>query len=94
MIIIAGALRVDAADRDDYLAGCAQIVTRAREAAGCLDFALSADPVEADRVNVYERWETDEDLHRFRGTGPDAGQTARILDADVHKYRIAGVEAP
>lgn len=94
MIIIAGMLRVDAADRDDYLGGCAKVVTQARGAAGCLDFALSADPVEADRINVYERWETDEDLLRFRGTGPDDGQSARILDAEVHKYRISGVEAP
>ncbi|WP_407565352.1 putative quinol monooxygenase [Streptomyces sp. 184] len=94
MIIIAGMLRVDAAARADYLAGCAQVVTQAREAAGCLDFALSADPVEADRINVYERWETDEDVLRFRDTGPDAAQTARILDAEVHKYRISAVEAP
>ncbi|MFW6695548.1 putative quinol monooxygenase [Streptomyces sp. MAR4 CNX-425] len=94
MIIIAGALRVDAADRDAYLADCAPVVTRARAAAGCLDFALCADPVEADRINVYERWETDEDLHRFRGTGPDDGQAARIRDADVRKYRVSAVEAP
>ncbi|MEO3767824.1 hypothetical protein [Streptomyces sp. B8F3] len=51
-------------------------------------------PVEADRINVYERWETDEDLLRFRGTGPDAEQSVRILDAEVHKYRISGIEAP
>ncbi|AZM46438.1 putative quinol monooxygenase [Streptomyces sp. WAC 06738] len=94
MIIIAGMLRVDAAGRDDYLAGCANVVTQARAAAGCLDFALSPDPVEADRINVYERWETDEDVLRFRGTGPDADQSVRILDADVHKYRISGIEAP
>ncbi|WP_326796287.1 putative quinol monooxygenase [Streptomyces sp. NBC_01808] len=80
--------------RDDYLAGCANVVTQARTAAGCLDFALSPDPVEADRINVYERWETDEDVLRFRGTGPDADQSVRILDADVHKYRISGIEAP
>ncbi|WBB58878.1 antibiotic biosynthesis monooxygenase [Streptomyces sp. WMMC500] len=94
MIIIAGTLRVEPADRDGYLAGCADVVAQARRAAGCLDFALSADLVEPDRINVYERWETDEDLLRFRGTGPDDDQSARILDAEVRKYRISGVEAP
>ncbi|GAA2671037.1 antibiotic biosynthesis monooxygenase [Streptomyces aculeolatus] len=94
MIIIAGMLRVDPAGRADYLAGCTDIVAQARAAAGCLDFALSADLAEPDRINVYERWESDEDLLRFRGSGPDDSQTSRILDAEVHKYRISTVEAP
>ena len=94
MIIIAGTLRVDPAERADYLAGCTDVVTQARVAAGCLDFALSADLAEPDRINVYERWETDKDLLRFRGSGPDDSQTSRILDAEVHKYRISTVEAP
>lgn len=94
MIIIAGKLWVDAADRDAYLAGCSKAVEQARAAAGCLDFALSADLIEPDRINVYERWETDEDLARFRGAGPEPEQTTQIRDAEVSKYRISGVEAP
>ncbi|MEU9651899.1 antibiotic biosynthesis monooxygenase family protein [Streptomyces sp. NPDC048110] len=94
MIIIAGKLWVDAADRDSYLAGCSQAVEQARAAEGCLDFALSADLIDPKRINVYERWETDEALARFRGTGPDPEQAARIRGAEVRKYRISGVEAP
>ncbi|MFE4664011.1 putative quinol monooxygenase [Streptomyces sp. NPDC056716] len=94
MIIISGKLWVDAGERDAYLAGCTEVVKQARAAAGCLDFALSADLIELDRINVYERWETDEDLARFRGAGPEPEQTAQIRDAEVSKYRISGVEAP
>ncbi|MEO3976118.1 antibiotic biosynthesis monooxygenase [Streptomyces sp. CAU 1734] len=94
MIIIAGKLCVEAADRGAYLAGCEQVVEAARAAPGCLDFALSADPVRPDRINVYERWESDEDLERFRGAGPEPGPAARILEAEVSKYRISAVEAP
>ncbi|WP_432056177.1 putative quinol monooxygenase [Streptomyces sp. bgisy022] len=94
MIIIAGRLRVDAAERDAYVAGCAEVVAQARTTTGCLDFALSADPVEPDRVNVYERWESEEALARFRGSGPDTGQTALIREADVSTYRITGAGAP
>ncbi|MEU7208160.1 antibiotic biosynthesis monooxygenase family protein [Streptomyces sp. NPDC044989] len=94
MIIIAGKLWVDAADRDSYLVGCSKAVEQARAAEGCLDFALSADLVDPERINVYERWETDEALARFRGTGPDPEQAARIREAEVRKYRISGVEAP
>ncbi|MFJ9434671.1 putative quinol monooxygenase [Streptomyces sp. NPDC101490] len=94
MIIIAGQLWVDATDRAAYLAGCSEVVRQARAAAGCLDFVLSADPVEPDRINVYERWETDEDLAHFRGTGPEPRQAARVHAAEVRKYRISGVENP
>ncbi|MFE3074014.1 putative quinol monooxygenase [Streptomyces sp. NPDC059247] len=94
MIIIAGQLWVDAADRTAYLAGCSEVVRQARATAGCLDFVLSADPVEPDRINVYERWETDEDLARFRDTGPEPEQAAHLRAAEVRKYRISGVENP
>ncbi|MFJ6657735.1 putative quinol monooxygenase [Streptomyces sp. NPDC091377] len=94
MIIIAGTLWVDPADRDAYLAGCATVVEQARAAPGCLDFALSADLVEPGRINVHERWETDEHLARFRGTGPEPEQVADVRDAKVSRYRISGVEAP
>ncbi len=94
MLIIAGQLQVDAAQRDRYVADCVAVVEQARAAPGCLDFAISADTVEPDRVNVYERWESDDDLHRFRGSGPDSEQAAQILDARVRKYRISATDGP
>ncbi|GAA1269689.1 antibiotic biosynthesis monooxygenase [Pseudonocardia aurantiaca] len=92
MLVIAGHLVVDPADRDRYVADCATVVEAARKASGCLDFALTADALDPGRVNVYERWESDEELEDFRGSGLDAGTAARILDADVRKYRISAVE--
>ncbi len=78
--------------RSAYLDGCVTVVEQPRAAAGCQDFTLTADLLDAGRINVYERWESDEDLHRFRGSGPDSEQAAQILDAEVLKYRIAAVE--
>lgn len=92
MIIVSGWLHIVPGERDAYLATCHDVVAAARRAEGCLDFALSADPVDADRINVYERWATDADLERFRGGGPEAGQLAAIRDADVARYRVAAVE--
>ncbi|MFB4305312.1 putative quinol monooxygenase [Actinomadura sp. GTD37] len=94
MIIISGALYVEAGTRDGFLDGCREVVALARAAPGCLDFALSADLVEPDRINVYERWESGEDVERFRGGGPEPEQAARIRHAEVMKYVISGVEAP
>lgn len=67
---------------------------QARVSAGCLDFVLSADPIEPGRINVYERWESDADLMKFRGSGPSSEQQEEIRDAHVEKYRISAVEAP
>ena len=94
MLIVAGTLYVDPARRDAYLASCEAAVRAARDAPGCVDFAVSADLVEPGRINVYERWESDEHLLAFRGSGPEAEQVTEILGAEVHKFRISGVEAP
>ena len=94
MFIVAGTLYVDPAERDAYLAACVAAVRAARSAPGCVDFAVSADLVEPGRINVYERWESDEQLLAFRGSGPTDEQAAAILGAEVHKFRISGVEAP
>lgn len=94
MLIIAGSLEVVPNDRDDYVAACKEIVESARSAEGCLDFTISADPVDPARVNVYERWESVEEVEAFRGTGPDPGLSDRIVGADVVKFRISGTEDP
>ena len=102
MIIIAGWLRVAAGDRDAYLAAVADVARLARLAPGCLDFVQAADPLDPERITIYERWESDADLDRFRGSGdPDAPEpdvaertVPLLLDAEVRRYRISSVEDP
>jgi len=90
VIIVAGPLYVEPADREGYLAGCSELVTAARAADGCLDFHLSADPVEPGRINVFERWASVPAVEAFRGSGPSGDQQAQILDARVVQYEVAG----
>ncbi|MFD0854379.1 putative quinol monooxygenase [Actinomadura adrarensis] len=94
VIIIAGRLYVASGARQSYLDGCRKAIEMARAAPGCLDFTLSADPIEPDRINVFERWESDEALERFRGEGPEDEQAAQIRAAEVNRFRISSVEAP
>ncbi len=89
MIIVAGQLTVDPARRHSMLAQHAEVIRAARAADGCLDFHLSADPIEPDRVNVYERWDSVAAVENFRGSGPSDTQRQDILDADVHQYEVA-----
>ena len=67
------------------------VVERARGVAGCLDFAITADPINPGRVNIFERWESQTALETFRGSGPRNEQGAVMLSASVAEYDIAGV---
>ena len=89
MIIVSGALFVDAGERDAYLAGCREVIVAARAAPGCVDFHLAADPIEADRINVFEQWESAAAVDTFRGSGPSDDQAAAIRDARVFQHEIA-----
>jgi quinol monooxygenase YgiN len=77
--------------RESYLAGCVSVVEQARAAAGCFDFAITADPIDPGRVNVFERWESQEALETFRGSGPGNEQAAAMLSVSVAEYDIVDV---
>jgi len=94
MLIVAGHLQVDPAQRDAFVADCATAVEMARSAPGCLAFSVSADSVDPARVVVYERWEDEAQLLAFRDTGPTDDQQTAVLDADVKRYTIAAVGDP
>lgn len=93
MVIIAGRLYVPADVRDEYVAAHAEVIEQARAMPGCMDLALSADPVEPGRVNMYECWETTEHLDAWRAIAnppprPDG------FSGDVHKYHVSSVAPP
>src|SRR5512138_372649 len=62
MLIIAGTITVDPADRDRFLASRQRTVADARAMKGCLEYAFSADNVDPSCVRLFERWETEEDV--------------------------------
>ena len=88
MVIVAGHLVVDPESRDDYVAGCIEVVRQARRTPGCLDFALSADVLEPGRVNIFERWESQAAVEAFRGSGPSGEQAQAIVSASVVEYDV------
>lgn len=88
MVIVAGHIVVDPGKRDDYLAGCVDVVRQARRAPGCLDFSLSADLLDPGRVNIFERWESAAAVEAFRGSGPSDEQGAAIRTASVAEYDV------
>ena len=58
MVIVAASLWVDADDRDAMVSAFAGFVKRIRQAPGCLDLSVSADPTEPGWINNSERWDS------------------------------------
>ena len=73
--------------REKDLATYAHFIRNARTQPGCLDFIIAADPIEAGRVNLLERWESEEHLATFRSiaTLPPPPVT-EYLDGDGAKH--------
>ncbi len=89
MIIVSGWLRVATESRDDYLGECRAVVEAARVAPGCMDFCLSPDLIDPDRINIFEQWETIDAVERFRGSGSSDDQQTAIVGSEVFQHEIA-----
>ncbi len=90
MIIVAGHFIVEPEQREAYLESSRQIVERARAAEGCLDFAGGADRIDPGRINVFERWESQEALDAFRRAAR-GGKRPKIVSVSVEEYDVADV---
>lgn len=89
MVIVSGRIYVTSGRRDAFLASSRSAMAAARSAPGCRDFIVAADPLEPDRVNVYEEWESESALEAFRDGGPGPELTQVIERADVSRHRVA-----
>lgn len=94
MLIIAGHVDVDVDERDAYVAAHLDLVRRARQAPGCLDVAITADPVDPARVNNFERWESREHLDAWRAVAAAPETGISLKDVHVMMYGVADVRPP
>lgn len=94
MLIVSGRIHLRPGSRERFLAASAEAIAQGRAFPGCRDFVVAADPIERDRVNVYEEWESEEALLAFRGSGPDADLSSHIVRAQVARHVVASSGPP
>jgi quinol monooxygenase YgiN len=93
VIVVAGHVELDPVRRDEALRAARELFAATRAQPGCLDYVWCADPGDAGRVWVYERW-SDEPSLAAHLAGPcyrsmlAALGRGGLLGADVAKYRI------
>ena len=93
-MIVAGVFEVDPAQRDEFLRSQAPAMRRSRAEPGCLHYVFSADPVEAGRVYLFERWESKEALAAHLAAMQAGGRPAPsvpVVSAEVLQYEIGAV---
>lgn len=89
MIIVSGKLYLRHGTQQQFLQSSAQAIKLARSTPSCRDFVVAADPIEPNRVNVYEEWDSVEALLAFRGSGPAEDLSAHIMQAEVSRHVVA-----
>jgi len=92
MIIIAGYTLTEADKRDAAVEAFAGMVERARAYDGCLDFAISADPLDPERANLFECWRDQQSLNAWRKVAK--GPRVKLKEASVKLYRSDKAEKP
>ena len=92
MIIIAGYSRTEKDKRDAVVEAFADMVGRARKQDGCLDFSISSDSVDPERINVFECWRDQQSWKAWR----KAAKPPRVVlrDSHVKLYRSDKAEQP
>ena len=92
-IIISGTVDLDPAQLDAALAAAKPLIEGALTQEGCLDYDWCPDPRTPGRIRVFERWETEADLHAhlndkwYFDMRECLGQYG-ITGAETLKYRV------
>jgi quinol monooxygenase YgiN len=87
-VIVAGWATVDSKRRDEVVESFKALILRARRAPGCLNFAMTADPVDSNRINLFELWQSERDLTAWRATCRHPKKITPLLRIEVQKHII------
>ena len=88
-IIVAGSLKIEPGYREEFINRSIASVSLARDNDSCLDFAVSPDPIDENRVNIFELWTTRDALDRFRSSGPENDLFSMIKSFHVAEYETS-----
>jgi len=94
MVIVAGSFEIKPDEREEFLAGRLDSMRASRSEPGCLEYTMSADPIDPGRVVLFERWEDqaalDAHLAAMGNAPPPSGRAVAPTSASITVYDIAG----
>jgi quinol monooxygenase YgiN len=89
VIIVGGAFEVEPDQRGEFIASRHDLMRTSRAEAGCLEYVFCADPIEPNRVVLFERWETQADLDAHLSgmrSGPSPSDEVKPTSVSVVFY--------
>ncbi|WP_295807927.1 antibiotic biosynthesis monooxygenase family protein [uncultured Nitratireductor sp.] len=89
MIVIAGHMAVPPEERRAHVAAHADMIRRARNHPGCVDFAICEDALDPARVNLFELWENDAALDAWRRVANPPASDAPLSAVTVRKHHVS-----
>jgi quinol monooxygenase YgiN len=93
MVIVIGTFVVDPDRRTEFIAERHERMRTSRAEAGCLEYTFAADPLQAGRVLLTERWADQAalDAHLAAPAPADAGKPAVApKEASIVVYDVTG----
>jgi quinol monooxygenase YgiN len=94
MLIIAGKVYVPTEQRAPYLEQFEAFIHDTRSEPGCLDLVITADPIEPGRINIFELWESKDQLDTFRAKAEPPETGIEITGDEVTLYEISATRPP
>jgi quinol monooxygenase YgiN len=86
--IVAGRLILKPGLRNEFIEASREAIINARKLEACEDFCVSPDPIDENRVNVFEKWKSQKALEEFRNSGPENNSFSLVETFDVNEYEI------
>ena len=74
--------------RDEFIEQSREAILLARSNEACVDFSVSPDPIDSNRVNVFEKWKSRSELNAFLESGLENDMLALVKSFDVNEYEI------
>ncbi len=95
MIIIAGSLSFDPADREDVLASLAEVTAASRTDGGCVEYFWSEDLEAPNTFRFFECWDSQDALDAHLAAPHEAAfgerNLSRLAGATATTYQAAPV---
>jgi quinol monooxygenase YgiN len=87
-LIVAGKLTIKPGLRDKFIDKSREAMLLARENDACEDFSVSPDPIDRNRVNIFEKWRSRSALESFRDSGPEGDVFSLVHSFEVNEYEV------
>jgi len=96
MIVIAGSVAIDPANRADAVSAAVAMMAATRQEAGCISYTFSEDLEEPGSFRIFEEWESAEALGahfeapHMAAFGAAIGAVG-VREMNVQRYEVASV---